>query len=191
MLHTRPVTVPRRALPPVTTVVDRDMLHPRRSPAIAVVLLATSLVSARQPRPRATVPLLAVRSATSAVGLATSRGTALKVAAMEVDLVVASRHATLVADSVTWLATAPMARSATTVEKSDMSPATVLPRPRVNGYATIASNPGMSKPRALTNQSIFLLHRLSSVALSHAGLKYGAALDRALRDHHNACPIFA
>ncbi|PWY65347.1 hypothetical protein BO70DRAFT_188025 [Aspergillus heteromorphus CBS 117.55] len=192
MLRTRPVTVPRRAPLPVITVAVRDTSPPRRSPATAVVLPVISLVNARQARPRATVPLLAVRNATSAVGLATSRETAPKVAAMEVDLVAVNRHATLAAASAIWLATAPTARSATTVEKLDMSPATALPKPRVNGCATTASNLGMSKPRALTNHSILLLHRLSSVALAHAGLKYGIVFDRALRaDPQCVAPVFA
>lgn len=59
--------------------------------------------------------LVVARSATSAAVSVTLLGIALRAAATVVALAVVSRLATLAVVSDTWLATAPMVRSATTV----------------------------------------------------------------------------
>lgn len=112
----------------------------------------------RQPPEIATAVLLVARNVISAAGSATLHGTVLRAAATEVDLVAVNKPATPAVASVTWLVTAPMVRSATTVEKSDMFLGTVPLKLRVNGFAITANNLATFKLPVLTRSVSNLGH---------------------------------
>ncbi|PYH77154.1 hypothetical protein BO82DRAFT_358550 [Aspergillus uvarum CBS 121591] len=99
---------------------------------------------------------------------------------MAVALAAVSRLATLVAASATWLATALMARSATTAVKLDTFPAIAPPKPRVNACVTTASNLDTFRLPALTS-----LNALWTVCLLSRCLAWDQTQEYAPRSRHH------
>lgn len=92
---------------------------------------------------RQAIVTLVVKNAISVVKSVTLPATALRAVASVMDTAAmadASRPVIPAAASVIWLVIAPRVKNATTVERLGMSPATVLRRRRVSGFATSASS---------------------------------------------------
>ncbi|KAB8206521.1 hypothetical protein BDV34DRAFT_83521 [Aspergillus parasiticus] len=110
----------------------------------------------------ATVVLPVVRNVISAAAWATLQGTVLREGVV---MVAVNRLATLAVVLVTWLVIAPTVRSVTTVEKLDMSRGIVPLKPRVNGFAIIASSqatfklPVLTRPETTLGRSSNLLRQ--------------------------------
>lgn len=130
--------------------------HPKKVLAVVASAVLVRLKSATSAQRSATLLATALRLVVTAEAAATAE-TRVDTAAPKVDMVVeaADRLATLAVATVTCLATAHKAKSATTVAKLVIFPATAQPKPLPNELATSASNLATFRPNAPTKGLLF------------------------------------